>query len=57
MEKDDFERFLAERSSKNKTSTAKSDPMRKLSGSFDLALKDFHDTSRKILYSPIIKSG
>ncbi len=51
MEKDDFERFLAERSSKNKTSTAKSDPMRKLSSSFDLALKDFHDTSRKILYA------
>ena len=51
MEKDDFERFLAERSSKNKTMTGKADPMRKLSSSFGLLLKDFHDSSRKILYA------
>jgi len=51
MEKDDFERFLGERSSKSKTMTGKADPMGKLSSSFGLRLTDFHDSSRKILYA------
>ena len=51
MEVDDFERFPAERSSDNKSSTGKTDPMEKLSRSFGLRLKDFHDSSRKTLYA------
>jgi hypothetical protein len=53
MEIDDFERFLAERSSKKETITGEADPMRKLSGSFGLRLTDFHDSSRKILHAKL----
>jgi hypothetical protein len=53
MEIDDFERFLAERSSKKETITGEADPMRKLSGSFGLRLTDFHDSSRKILQAKL----
>ena len=51
MEQDDFERFLAGRTSKSKRSAGKADPMRKLLSSFGLRLKDFDDSSRKILYA------
>jgi len=51
MEKNDFEKLFDEHPRKHKVTKGKTDPMRKLSTSFGLSMRDFRDSSRKTLHA------